>query len=150
VHRGNQRRFNRKVFIRITIIQQQIHKNSRKSLPAFRRHSRIGNFPMKIEAFPLWTNSIKSVLIHHKTLLRQIEMVKMKDTVPNDTRFDLTHLIRSVQRIEGNPDCFGKTNGRCDQADCCWKSYCRQPPGVSTKQSHSMDKQGGETWQKQR
>ena len=61
-------------------------------------------------------------------------MEKMKDTVPGDKRFDLTHFIRSVQRIEGNPDCFGKANGRCDQPDCCWRLYCLNPTEVSTKQ----------------
>jgi hypothetical protein len=37
---------------------------------------------------------------------------------------DITHLIRSIQRIEGNPDCFGKAEGGCDQTDCFWREYC--------------------------
>jgi hypothetical protein len=82
---------------------------------------------MKIEAFPLWTKPIKSELIQPN---RKIETAKMEDTVHSNNRFDLTRLIRSVQRIEGNPDCFGKANGRCDQADCCWRSYCLQPSGA--------------------
>ena len=37
---------------------------------------------------------------------------------------DITHLIRSVQRIEGNPDCFGKSDGNCDRLDCAWRELC--------------------------
>ena len=37
---------------------------------------------------------------------------------------DLAHLIRSVQRLEGNPDCFGKAIDTCDRLDCIWRDYC--------------------------
>jgi hypothetical protein len=37
---------------------------------------------------------------------------------------DLKHLIRSIQLIEGNPDCFGKSNGICERQDCIWLEYC--------------------------
>lgn len=37
---------------------------------------------------------------------------------------DITKLIRSIQRAEGNPDCFGKANGHCDNMDCAWRKYC--------------------------
>jgi len=37
---------------------------------------------------------------------------------------DLKRLIRSVQRLEGNPDCFGKADGHCDREDCLWRDYC--------------------------
>ena len=37
---------------------------------------------------------------------------------------DLTALIRSIQRVEGNPDCFGKPPGDCDELDCEWRKYC--------------------------
>jgi hypothetical protein len=29
-----------------------------------------------------------------------------------------------MQRLEGNPDCFGKANGHCDRLDCVWRVYC--------------------------
>ncbi|MEW6673964.1 MAG: SAP domain-containing protein [Thermodesulfobacteriota bacterium] len=67
-------------------------------------------------------------------------MVKTEDSAPVDSRFDLAHLIRSVQRIEGNPDCFGKAHGHCDQANCCWRVYCLPHPWISATQSHGMDK----------
>ena len=37
---------------------------------------------------------------------------------------DLTNLIRSMQRLEGNPDCFRTANGHCDRLDCVWRVYC--------------------------
>ena len=37
---------------------------------------------------------------------------------------DITGLIRSIQRAEGNPDCFGKARGYCDRTDCAWREYC--------------------------
>ena len=37
---------------------------------------------------------------------------------------DLTALIRSIQRAEGNPDCFGRPPGDCDELDCEWRKYC--------------------------
>jgi len=37
---------------------------------------------------------------------------------------DITHLIRSIQRIEGNPDCFRKADGNCNRTDCFWLEYC--------------------------
>ena len=37
---------------------------------------------------------------------------------------DLAHLIRSLQRIEGNSDCFGTAVLHCDRMDCVWREYC--------------------------
>ena len=37
---------------------------------------------------------------------------------------DITALIRSVQRTEGNPDCFRRSEGYCGQMDCAWRPYC--------------------------
>jgi hypothetical protein len=42
--------------------------------------------------------------------------------------FDLTKLIRSIQRAEGNPDCFGRAQGYCDRLDCAWRQYCLDKP----------------------
>lgn len=34
-------------------------------------------------------------------------------------------LIRTIQRQEGNFDCYGSTdNGECDQSDCLWRGDC--------------------------
>ena len=37
---------------------------------------------------------------------------------------DITALIRSVQRAEGNRDCFRRGQVYCDQTDCVWRKYC--------------------------
>ena len=42
--------------------------------------------------------------------------------------FDLTNLIRSIQRAEGNPDCFGRAQDHCDRLDCAWRQYCLETP----------------------
>jgi hypothetical protein len=50
---------------------------------------------------------------------RKIGTIKSKcATVP-----DVPHLIRSIQRLEGNPDCFGKTVSDC-RRECPWREYC--------------------------
>jgi len=52
---------------------------------------------------------------------------------------DITHLIRSVQRIEGNPDCFGKSDGNCDRSDCAWRELC-----LKISQKDRSQKEGGD------
>lgn len=37
---------------------------------------------------------------------------------------DTTNLVRSIQRAEGNPDCFRKAEEYCDRFDCSWRLYC--------------------------
>ena len=37
---------------------------------------------------------------------------------------NITDLIRSVQRTEGNPDCFRKNSRGCDDLECEWRPYC--------------------------
>jgi len=51
-------------------------------------------------------------------------MLDGKDTGSSNNSLDITRLIRSVQRIEGNPDCFGKADGNCNRLDCAWREYC--------------------------
>lgn len=51
----------------------------------------------------------------------------MADNSDNNSKehfLDLTRLIRSIQHIEGNPECFGKCGGHCDRQDCFWREYC--------------------------
>jgi len=38
-------------------------------------------------------------------------------------------LIQSVQRAEGNFDCFGTANEFCDQFQCCFREDCIKPSG---------------------
>jgi len=46
---------------------------------------------------------------------------------------DITTLIRSVQRAEGNTDCFQKGIIDCDQVDCTWRSFCLEDQPVLSK-----------------
>jgi len=39
---------------------------------------------------------------------------------------DVGRLIRSIQRLEGNPDCFGAGGDDCEQTLCAWREYCIQ------------------------
>jgi hypothetical protein len=37
------------------------------------------------------------------------------------------NIIRSIQRVEGNFDCFGSAlSGECDQFSCSWREDCLQ------------------------
>jgi len=40
---------------------------------------------------------------------------------------DITELVRSVQRREGNFDCFRKAETYCDRKDCAWRQWCLKP-----------------------
>jgi hypothetical protein len=37
---------------------------------------------------------------------------------------DIVTLIRSIQRAEGNMDCFQMGMIDCDQVDCKWRAFC--------------------------
>ena len=51
-------------------------------------------------------------------------MTDRTDKDQSDDFVDLTHLIQSIQRIEGNPDCYGTMVGNCDRLDCAWREFC--------------------------
>jgi hypothetical protein len=38
-------------------------------------------------------------------------------------------LIRSLQRLEGHPDCFGTAEQFCRHTECAWRDYCLKPDG---------------------
>ena len=46
---------------------------------------------------------------------------------------DITTLIRSIQRAEGNTDCFQKGIVDCDQFGCKWRSFCLEEQPVLKK-----------------
>jgi len=65
-----------------------------------------------------------------------------KALLPRKDFLDATALIRSIQRAEGNPDCFRKDQGGCQQSDCAWRKYCLEEVQVasSTRLSSKRDK----------
>jgi hypothetical protein len=46
--------------------------------------------------------------------------VGIKDT----WKYSKKDLIKSIQRKEGNFDCFGTARNGCSQMACCWRSDC--------------------------
>ena len=55
-------------------------------------------------------------------------MTTKKESDSKEKTPDLTHLIRSMQRLEGNPDCFRKEGEHCERRDCTWQQYCMKEP----------------------
>ncbi|MBW2055405.1 MAG: hypothetical protein JRI29_06885 [Deltaproteobacteria bacterium] len=53
---------------------------------------------------------------------------------------NITHLIRSVQVLEGNPDCFGNSDGNCDRLDCAWRELCLK----ESQKERSRNEGGGD------
>jgi len=51
------------------------------------------------------------------------------DLLEND-QVDIAHLIRSIQRLEKNPDCFGvaEIQNHCDRMNCAWRRLCLEKP----------------------
>jgi hypothetical protein len=44
---------------------------------------------------------------------------------------DLARLIRSLQRLEGKPECFGTGQPTCEGIGCAWREYCLKFEGGS-------------------
>lgn len=55
----------------------------------------------------------------------------------------LGDLIRSIQRAEGNFDCFGKAQGFCDQEGCAWRTHCLAGESASAKPARASSRVGG-------
>jgi hypothetical protein len=54
-------------------------------------------------------------------ITKKAKSVGIKDT----WKYSKQDLIKSIQRKEGNFDCFGTAaSGWCDQNGCCWKVDC--------------------------
>ena len=41
---------------------------------------------------------------------------------------DLVNLVRSIQRAEGNIDCYRRARQQCDRMSCIWRSHCLEAP----------------------
>lgn len=61
-------------------------------------------------------------------IVRSEPMIESSIHVKNEKAsnyLDIITLIRSIQRSEGNSDCFLKGNSDCDQLNCAWRPYCQ-------------------------
>jgi len=61
------------------------------------------------------------------------EPVPARDGNLKNDFLDITALIRSIQRAEGNPDCFLKGDDDCNRLDCAWRLYCLGRDGIPGK-----------------
>ncbi len=59
--------------------------------------------------------------------LRKVKVIaKSKGIDPNE--MDMSDIIRTIQRTEGNFDCYGSADsGNCDQSGCSWRRNCLKP-----------------------
>ena len=46
---------------------------------------------------------------------------------------DLVNLIRSIQRAEGNIDCYRSGWQQCDRMNCVWRDHCLKAPAADFK-----------------
>ena len=56
---------------------------------------------------------------------------------------DLVNLIRSIQRAEGNIDCYRTGRQQCDRMSCVWRVHCLKEPERPSKvdgESHDHKK----------
>lgn len=51
----------------------------------------------------------------------------VKECHVQESHLDLVELIRSIQRAEGNRDCFLREDS-CDEMECAWRPYCHKNP----------------------
>jgi hypothetical protein len=58
----------------------------------------------------------------------------IEDAVNSKANFvDLVKLIRSLQRVEGNPDCYRSSLKSCNRTDCAWRDHCLKAPEGPSK-----------------
>ncbi len=48
----------------------------------------------------------------------------MKAKIIKKNFLDMKGLIKSIQRAEGNPDCFKNGKADCKEPDCSWRKLC--------------------------
>jgi hypothetical protein len=56
--------------------------------------------------------------------ISEIEKKAKKVGIKDSWKLSKTDLIKTIQRNEGNFDCFGTAANYCDQFVCCWRDDC--------------------------
>jgi len=56
--------------------------------------------------------------------LSEIEKKARSAGITDTWKFSKKDLIKTIQRSEGNFDCFGSARGSCNQVACCWRPDC--------------------------
>ena len=52
---------------------------------------------------------------------------------------DLVNLVRSIQRAEGNIDCYRRGRQRCDRGSCAWRDHCLEESEGASKIDRESD-----------
>ncbi len=57
--------------------------------------------------------------------LQEIKKIAKEKNIATDKKMKKADLIRTIQRQEGNPECFGKsTKDECAEISCLWRKDC--------------------------
>jgi len=56
--------------------------------------------------------------------LTEIEKKARGLDIRDTWKYSKKELVKTIQRKEGNFDCFGSASGNCDQLACCWRDDC--------------------------
>jgi len=66
--------------------------------------------------------------------IQLLETMKTENTFNTKPDYvDLVNLVRSIQRAEGNIDCYRRGWPQCDRMNCFWRDHClKAPDGTAT------------------
>jgi len=66
--------------------------------------------------------------------IQLLETMKTENTFNTKPDYvDLVNLVRSIQRAEGNIDCYRRGWQQCDRMSCFWRHHClKAPDGPAT------------------
>lgn len=56
--------------------------------------------------------------------LAEIERRAMALGIKDTCKYSKKELVKTIQRTEGNFDCFDSASDNCDQFVCCWREDC--------------------------
>lgn len=75
-----------------------------------------------------YTHRKSSTHIQRRAKMNLPELKKIAQKIGVPATGGKAEIIRSIQRKEGNFDCFGTAiDGYCDQYNCLWRSDCLKP-----------------------
>ena len=64
---------------------------------------------------------------------------------------DIVNLVRSIQRAEGNMDCYRNGRQQCALVNCAWRDHCLMAPGGKSSSHIGLQerKEGSDPKQKE-
>ena len=74
--------------------------------------------------------------------IRLLGKMRIEDAFNSKPNYvDLINLIRSIQRSEGNIDCYRRCRRECDRLNCFWRDHCLKKPEGPSKVSESHERE---------